>query len=97
MKIGVIAQLKIQPGMNEAFEKAFLKYQQTVIDSEAGNIFFGLHRSREDSCAYTVMEQYKDQGALDTHQGADYYKKIPETFGQFMAGPPDIKFLDAIS
>ena len=97
MKVGVIAQLKIQPGMNEAFEKAFLNYQQTVIESEAGNVFFGLHRSREDDCAYTVMEQYDNQAALDVHQSAEYYKKIPDTFGQFMAGPPDIAFLDAVS
>ena len=83
--------------MNAAFEKAFLNYQQTVKDSESGNIFFGLHRSREDACAYTVMEQYNDQAALDIHQSADYYKNIPETFGQFMAGPPDIEFLDGVS
>ncbi|MBT5484406.1 MAG: antibiotic biosynthesis monooxygenase [Gammaproteobacteria bacterium] len=97
MKVGVLAKLKIQPDMNEAFEKAFLSYQQTVIDSESGNIFFGLHRSREDACTYTVMEQYDGQAALNIHQSADYYKNIPETFGQYMAGPPDIEFLDGVS
>ena len=97
MKVGVLAKLKIQPGMNDAFEKAFLNYQQTVIDSESGNIFFGLHQSREDACAYTVMEQYDDQAALDVHQSAEYYKNIPETFGQYMAGPPEIDFLDGLS
>lgn len=97
MKVGVIAKLKIQEGQNAAFEKAFLKFEKTVNETESGNIFFRLLRSREDPCAYTVMEQYLDQSALDIHQNAEYYKAIPETFGSFMAGPPDIEFLDGVS
>jgi (4S)-4-hydroxy-5-phosphonooxypentane-2,3-dione isomerase len=97
MKVGVLAKLKIQEGKNEAFETAFLKFENTVNEQESGNIFFRLHRSREDNCAYTVIEQYVDQAALDVHQNTEYYKAIPEIFGEFMAGPPDIEFLDGVS
>lgn len=96
MKIGVIAKLKIREGKNQAFEEAFLIFQNTVHKHEAGNIFFALHRSREDNCTYTVLEQYTDETAMDVHKAAEYYKAIPETFGDFMAGPPDIEYLDAV-
>jgi (4S)-4-hydroxy-5-phosphonooxypentane-2,3-dione isomerase len=97
MKIGVIAKLVIQPGTNQAFEDAFLQYEKAVHENEAGNIFFRLHRSKKDNCAYTVLEQYSDQAALDVHQNAEYYKAIPDTFGEFMAGPADIEYLDGVS
>lgn len=96
MAIGVIAKLKIKPGVNQDFEDAFIAYQETVKGTEAGNLFFSLHRSRTDDCAYTVMEQYVDETALEEHMSADYYKAIPETFGEFMAGPPDIEYLDSV-
>ena len=96
MAVGVIARLIIHEGMNEAFETEFLHYQHQVKSSEAGNVFFSLHRSRMDPCSYTVLEQYQDEAALQAHMNAAYYKAIPETFGGFMAGAPDIEYLDAV-
>lgn len=97
MKVGVIAKLKVKPGMNHAFEEAFLRFEKKVHKNEQGNIFFRLHRSREDICAYTVMEQYTNEAAMDEHKSAQYYKEIPGTFGEFMAGPPDIEYLDGVA
>lgn len=96
MPVGVIAKLRIQPGKNAGFEATFLSFQQAVRGQEPGNIYFGLHRSREDSCAYTVMEQYRDEDALTQHRNMPYYKAIPQTFGEFMAGPAEIEVLDAV-
>lgn len=96
MPVGVIAKLKIQSGRNADFEATFVKYQQTVRTQEKGNVFFSLHRSREDNCAYTVMEQYRDQDALTHHRNTAWYKAIPQTFGEFMAGPAQIEVLDAV-
>ena len=42
------------------------------------------------------MEQYRDQQALDAHRTTPHYLAIPATFGEFMAGPPDIREYDAI-
>jgi quinol monooxygenase YgiN len=96
MPVGVIAKLRIKPGVTAKFEEAFVKFQQAVRSQEPGNTYFGLHRSREDACAYTVLEQYRDEAALTAHRSMPYYLAIPATFGEFMAGPPDIQVLDAV-
>src|SRR5690349_5334757 len=94
--VGVIAKLKIHSGKNVEFEAVFATYQQAVRSSEPGNIYFQLHRSREDSCAYTVMEQYRDADALTAHRNMPYYKALPQTFAGLMAGPAEIEVLDAV-
>lgn len=94
--VGVIAKLKILPGKNVDFEAVFAKYQQAVRTQEPGNIYFGLHRSRADSCAYTVMEQYRDEAALAAHRNTPWYKALPQTFAGLMAGPAEIEVLDAV-
>jgi len=96
MAVGVIATLTIKAGSNADFEARFLNYQQTVLDTEAGNIFFSLHRSRADPCSYTVMEQYRDEIAMEIHKNTAHYQAIPELFGALMAGPPRIEYLDAV-
>ena len=37
--------------------------------------------------SYTVIEQYRDD---------EHYKAIPEVFGAFMAGPPDIRVFASV-
>ena len=96
MPIGVTARLQVKPEATEAFESAFLQYQQQVRASEPGNIFFHLHRNPQKAGEYMVMEQYRDAAALDIHKSADYYKAIPATFGAFMAGPPVIEEFEAV-
>lgn len=96
MRVGVIAGLRIKPGMNAGFEAAFRRFQLTVRASESGVIYFALHRSRTDPQSYSVMEQYRDQQGLNEHRQTPHYLAIPATFGEFMAGPPDIREYDAI-
>ena len=96
MRVGVVANLRIKPGVNAEFETAFRHFQQTVRSSEPGVVYFGLHRSQTDATAYTVLEQYRDSAAFAHHQQTPHYQAIPATFGAFMAGPPHIEVLDAI-
>ena len=96
MPVGVLARLKVKPDQVAAFEKAFAEYQRKVRALEAGNLFFHLHRARDDVGSYTVMEQYKDEAALAAHRGSEHYKAIPAVFGGFMAGPPDIQVFDSV-
>ncbi len=96
MRTGVIANLRVKPGVNAEFEAAFRQFQQAVRSLEPGVVYFGLHRSQTDATAYTVMEQYRDAAALDAHRQTPHYQAIPATFGAFMAGPPHIEVLDAI-
>lgn len=96
MAVGVIAKLTIKADCKADFEALFLNYQQTVLDTEAGNIFFSLHRSRVDPCSYTVMEQYRDEIAMEIHKNTAHYQAIPELFGPLMAEPPQIEYFDMV-
>ena len=96
MTIGVIAKLKIQEGKNTDFESTFLELQKAVRGSEPGNNFYSLHQSREDSNVYVVLEEYKDQAALDAHGKSDHFRSIGGKLGPFMAGAPDIEYIDGV-
>ena len=59
---------------NEEFEAAFNELRDAVRANESGNNFYALHRSRDDSQSYIVLEQYVDQAALDGHGKSDHFK-----------------------
>lgn len=96
MAIGVIARLKIQEGKNEEFEDIFKELADAVRANEPGNLFYALHRSRDDGNTYVVLEQYNDQAALDAHGQSDHFKNIGAKMGSCLAGRPDIEYLDAV-
>ena len=96
MPVGLIARLKVKPDKTAEFEAAFCQFQQTVRSSEPGVVYFGLHRSQTEAGCYSVMEQYRDEAALAAHRNTPHYLAIPTTFGEFMAGPPELEVFDAI-
>ncbi len=96
MAIGVIARLKIQDGKNGEFEGIFARLAEAVRANEPGNNFYALHRSRDDANTYVVMEQYKDQAALDVHGNSEHFKTIGAEMGSCLAGRPEIEYLDAV-
>lgn len=96
MAIGIVARLKIQEGKNEEFEQIFSELAAAVKSNESGNNFYALHRSRDDNTSYVVLEQYEDQAALDAHGQSDHFKTIGAKMGAFMAGRPEIEYLDAV-
>jgi len=95
--IGIVATLKIQEGKGPDFEAVFLELAGKVRTNEPGNIFYQLTKSRTEANTYKVIELYKDQDALTAHGGADHFKDLGRKMGAFMAGRPDIEYLDAVS
>lgn len=96
MAIGVIAMLKVQEGKNAEFESVFTELARAVRENELGNNYYELHQSRGNSQVYVVMEQYKDQAALDAHGQTDYFKATGINMADLMGGVPSVKFFDAI-
>ncbi len=94
--IGVVAVLKIQDGKGEGFEDIFRQLAAKVRDNEPGNLMYQLTKSRSDANTYKVLELYKDQDSLTHHGGTDYFKELGAKMGPFMAGRPDIEYLDGI-
>jgi len=94
--IGIVATLKVQPGKGSDFEAVFLELAAQVRANEPGNVFYQLTKSRAEPETYKVLELYKDQAALDVHGQTEYFKTIGRQMGAFMAGRPDVEYLDAV-
>lgn len=96
MAIGVVAKLTIQEGKNAEFEAVFTELAAAVRDNEPGNNFYALHRSRDSDTTYVVLEQYVDQAALEAHGASEHFRTIGAKMGPFMAGRPEIEYMDAV-
>jgi quinol monooxygenase YgiN len=94
--IGIVATLKVQEGKGPEFEAVFLELAGKVRANEPGNVFYHLTKSRTDADTYKVLELYKDQDAVTAHGASDHYKEMGRKMGAFLAGRPDVEFLDAV-
>ena len=94
--IGIVATLRVQEGKGPDFEAVFLELAGKVRANEPGNIFYQLTKSRTEPGVYKVLELYTDQDALTHHGGTDYFKDGGRKMGPFMAGRPEVEYLDAV-
>ncbi|MDR3509951.1 MAG: putative quinol monooxygenase [Caulobacteraceae bacterium] len=94
--IGVVATLKVQPEKAAEFEAVFTALAAQVKANEPGNLAYQLTRSRTEPGIYKVLELYKDEDALKLHGGTEYFKAAGAQMGPFMAGRPEIEYLDAV-
>jgi len=94
--IGVVATLKVQDGKGSEFEAVFLELAAKVKANEPGNLAYQLTKSRAEPNTYKVLELYKNQDALTAHGGTDYFKDLGRKMGAFMAGRPEVEYLDAV-
>ena len=94
--IGVVAILKVQPDKAADFEAVFLGLANKVKANEPGCLAYQLTKSRTEPGVYKVLELYASEEALKTHGGSDYFKAAGAAMGPFMAGRPEIEYLDAV-
>ena len=94
--IGVVATLKVQPDKTADFEKVFLDLQNRVKANEPGCLVYQLTRSKAEAGTYKVLELYASEDALKAHGSSDYFKAAGAAMGPFMAGRPEIEYLDAV-
>ena len=94
--IGVVAVLKVQPDKTGDFEAVFLDLQNKVKANEPGCLVYQLTRSKTEAGIYKVLELYVSDDALKAHGSSDYFKAAGAAMGPFMAGRPEIEYLDAV-
>ena len=95
--IGVVATLKVKPGLEAAFEAGFSDLAAKVRANEPGNVFYQLTKSRTEPGTYKVLELYKDQEAVKHHGQTEYFKAAgASVFAGALAGAPEIEYLDAV-
>jgi quinol monooxygenase YgiN len=90
--IGIVATLKVKPGMEKEFEAVARELVSKVRAGEPGCLLYALCRS-ETPGTYVFMERYADQAAVDAHRGTDYFKALGRKMGEYMDGRAEVQRL----
>ena len=94
----MITVTAIQPakaGQNARLE-ALMKELTIQVRQEPGCVTFEYFRSRENPDSYLVLEQYRDQQALDVHLKTDYLQRFIPNMMECLAGPPTVVVHDDV-
>lgn len=79
-------------------EQEFLKEIKPLIEAsraEQGNVSYDLLKDTEKAGAYTMVEQWKDMDAVQTHNQADHFTAFMAKAPQYMAAPTEVKLFNA--
>jgi quinol monooxygenase YgiN len=87
--LGVVATLKVKPGMEAQFEAVAKELAAKVNANEPGCKLYVLHRA-ETAGTYVFMERYVDQAAVEAHRAAEHFKTLGRKMGEFMDGRPEV-------
>ena len=87
--LGVVATIKVKPGMEKQFEEVAKELVATVNANEPGCKLYALHHG-EQPHTYVFMERYVDQAAAEAHRATDYFKALGRKMGEFMDGRPEV-------
>ena len=87
--LGVVATLRVKPGIEGQFEAVAKELVAKVNATEPGCRLYALHRA-ETAGTYVFMERYVDQAAVDAHRATDHFKTLGRKMGEYMDGRPDV-------
>jgi len=87
--IGVVATIKVKPGMETEFEAVAKELVAKVNANEHGCKLYALHHG-EAPQTYVFMERYADQAAVDAHRGPEYFKALGRKMGEYMDGRAEV-------
>ena len=88
--LGVVATIKVKPGMNTEFEAVAKELVAKVNANERGCVLYALHHHGETPNTYVFMERYIDQAAVDAHRATDYFKALGRKMGEYMEGRAEV-------
>jgi len=88
--LGVVATLRVKPGMEKEFEAVAKELVAKVNANEPGCKLYALHHHGETPNTYVFMERYVDQAAVDAHRGTDYFKSLGRKMGEYMEGRAEV-------
>ena len=87
--IGIVATIKVKPGMETEFEQVAKELVAKVNSSEPGCTLYALHHG-EAPQTYVFMERYADQAAVDAHRGTEHFKALGRKMGEYMDGRAEV-------
>ncbi len=87
--LGVVATIKVKPGMEKEFEAVAKELVAKVNANEPGCTLYALHHGEQPS-TYVFMERYADQAAVEAHRATDHFKTLGRKMGEFMDGRAEV-------
>ncbi|GKS10900.1 monooxygenase [Paenibacillus chitinolyticus] len=84
------AAMRLQPGKDDAFLKEILPLVEAS-RGESGNVSYDLYKHAEKEYAYTMVEVWKDQQAVNSHNSSAHFTAFTGKAGEFLAAPLDVK------
>ena len=87
--LGVVATIKVKPGMEKDFEAVAKELVAKVNANEPGCTLYALHTG-EAPHTYVFMERYADQAAVEAHRASDYFKALGRKMGEYMDGRAEV-------
>lgn len=97
--ITMIARLRAAPGKGDALAALLTEQAGVVRRTEAGCLYYRLHRSNDDPDLFVFYEAYVDAAALDVHRHSPHiaaYRKRRQDEG-LAAGPVEIDYLTPLT
>ena len=87
--IGIVATVKVKPGMEKEFETVAKELVAKVNANEPGCTLYAIHHA-EAPQTYVFMERYADQAAVNAHRGTEYFKALGRKMGEYMDGRAEV-------
>jgi quinol monooxygenase YgiN len=87
--LGVVATVRVKPGMEKDFEAVARELVARVNAAEPGCKLYALHRS-ETPATYVFMERYVDQAAVEAHRASEHFRTLGRKMGEYMDGRPEV-------
>ncbi|WP_338776469.1 putative quinol monooxygenase [Metabacillus sp. FJAT-52054] len=88
--ISITAYMNVKPGYREEF----LEKVQQVIEhtrEEEGNVSYRLYEETGNSNQFVMLEQWKDQHAIDVHNQSDHFQNFFAAAKKILAEPLTLK------
>ncbi|MBM7570886.1 putative quinol monooxygenase [Aquibacillus albus] len=83
------AHFKVKP----EYRNMFLEHVKPLIEgsqAEEGNISYRLFEDTEIHNTFIMVEEWKDQSAIDFHNQTTHFKQFGQVAGDFFLEPPEV-------
>ncbi|MGG0206189.1 MULTISPECIES: putative quinol monooxygenase [Bacillus cereus group] len=80
--------------VDPAKQQSFLEEIQPLLHGsreESGNVSYDLYKDTEKESVYTMVEVWKDEAAVTSHNTSEHFTSFVSKASQFLNAPLDIK------
>ena len=96
-KPALLAKLTAKEGQRDDLLAVIADLGMRNVSGEPGTEIYAAHKDAGDENVVWFYEMYTDQDALTAHGTSDAMKEFGKATGQFMAGRPELIFLEPVA